>query len=221
MKHVKSLLPLLALCAWPATEAQQPITREVLPDAEGLVRVKIGGLQQVYTRPDAQLSGYDKLLLDPIEVSIRKDWDPRPAGRPISVAARQRIKEGLARVLREEFTKEIEAGGRYEVVDQADEGVLRVRAEIRDLYITAPDPDHAGIVRTYTVSLGEMTLVAELRDAPTGELLARVIDNRRDPDRPWLELTTRIENVAAARRAAANWARILRGQLDVAHAAPK
>jgi hypothetical protein len=63
-----------------------------------------------------------------------------------------------------------------------------------------------------------MRLVAELRDAPTGALIARVIDFKKDPDAPWLHFTTRVDNVAAARRAAADWARILRRQLDNANA---
>ena len=99
------------------------------------------------------------------------------------------------------------------------EGVLRIKAEIRDLYINAPDLPRAGLVRTYTLSVGEMTLVAELRDAPTGDLIARVFDRKRDPESVWLELTTRVDNVAAAQRAAASWAHALREQLDAAHRA--
>jgi hypothetical protein len=62
-----------------------------------------------------------------------------------------------------------------------------------------------------------MRLVAELRDAPTGALIARVVDYRKDPQSAWFKLTTRVGNIAAARRAAADWAQILRGQLDAAH----
>ncbi len=55
------------------------------------------------------------------------------------------------------------------------------------------------------------------RDAATGEVIARVIDRRRDPDSPWFELTTRVDNIAAARRTAAHWAGILSEQLDAAN----
>lgn len=121
-------------------------------------------------------------------------------------------------MLREEFTRELGRSDRYRVVQNPAENVLRIRAEIRDLQINAPDVARAGIVRTYTMSAGEMTLVAELRDAPTGDLIARVIDRKRDPDSPRFELTTRVDNIAAARQAAAEWARILRERLDAAHA---
>ncbi|HKZ73665.1 MAG TPA: DUF3313 family protein [Steroidobacteraceae bacterium] len=201
------------------TTATQGVASRGAADAEGLVRVKVEGVQKVYARPHADLSAYDSVLLDPIEISFRKHWDPKPAGWPIGADEKQEIREGLARILRDEFTRELARSDRYRVVESPADNVLRIRAEIRDLYINAPDVLRPGIVRTYTISVGELTLVAELRDAPTGDLIARVIDHRRDPESPWLELTTRVENIAAARRAAARWATILREQLDAAHGA--
>ncbi len=190
-------------------------------DAEGLVKVHVQGLQQVYARPDADLSAYRQVLLDPIEVSFSKGWNPKLGGQEITAAEKQEIREGLARVLREEFTRELGRSGTYQVVDTVAEGVLRIKADIRDLRLNAPDVLRPGVVRTYTMSTGEMTLVAELRDGPSGELIARVIDRERDQDSAWFELTTRIDNVAAAREAARQWAGALRRQLDAAHSMPK
>jgi hypothetical protein len=158
------------------------------------------------------------VILDPIEVAFSKSWDQQSDLRNVTVEEKQGIQRTLERVLREEFARELASTGRYQVVDNAAENVLRIRAEIRDLYINAPDLQRPGIRRTYTKSAGEMTLVAELRDGPSGALLARIIDRVRDPESAWLELTTRADNVAAARRAATHWARTLRAQLDAAHA---
>jgi hypothetical protein len=186
-------------------------------DAEGLVPLTVPGLEHVYARPDADLSQYDKVMLDPVEVSFSKSWKPDPNGGPITAAEKQTIREGLAKIVRQELQKELSRAGRYALVDAPAADVLRIRAEIRDLYINAPDVPRASRSRTYALSVGEMRLVAELRDAPSGALIARVIDYKKDPDAPWLHLTTRMDNIAAARRAAADWARILRGQLDAAH----
>jgi hypothetical protein len=213
-----TLLGAVVITSCATTDSAQQSESSVA-EAEGLTRVSVRGLQKVYARPNANLSAYEKILLDPIEVSFRREWGAEPGHWPISPEEKQQIREGLARILREEFTQEIARSGRYRVVESAAEGVLRIKAEIRDLVIHAPDLLRPGIVRTYTLSAGEMTLVAELRDAPTGELIARVIDHRRDPESPWFELTTRLENIAAARRAAARWATILREQLDAAHRA--
>jgi hypothetical protein len=192
-------------------------TPAAVPDDEGLVKVKVPGLKTVYAQPGARLSGYDKVMLDPIEVAFSKSWQVEAARRPISAEEKQQIRDGLAKVLREEFTSELSKSERYKVVEAPGDNVLRIKAEIRDLYINAPDVQRAGITRTYALSAGEMTLVAELRDSGTGALIARVIDRRRDPDSVRLELTTRVDNVAAARRAAQSWARILRERLDLAH----
>jgi hypothetical protein len=192
---------------------------KIAMDADGLVRVNVSGIDEVYARPKADLHLYDKVMLDPIEVAFRKGWDPKPGGVAVNAEEKQNIRDGLARVLRDAFSRELTHSGRYQVVTAPGEGVLRIKAEIRDLYINAQDLPRAGIVRTYTLSVGEMTLVAELRDAPTGDLIARVFDRKRDPESVWLELTTRVDNVAAAQRAAASWAQALREQLDAAHRA--
>jgi len=186
-------------------------------DDEGLAPIKVKGLDRVYARPGANLSQYDKVMLDPVEVSFSKNWKPDPAGGPITAAEKQTIRAGLARIFRDELQKQLGGAGGYPMVNAAETDVLRIRVEIRDLYINAPDVPRAASKRTYAVSVGEMRLVAELRDAPTGSLIARVIDYKKDPDAPWLHLTTRVDNAAAARSAAADWARVLRRELDAAH----
>ena len=194
---------------------------ERIADAEGLVKVHVQGLQQVYARPDADLSVYQKIALDPMEVSFVKGWNPRPGGRELTAAEKQEIREGLARVLRDEFIRELQRSNTYQVVDGVTDGVLRIKADIRDLKLNAPDVQRPGVVRTYTMSSGEMTLVAELRDGPSGELIARVVDRERDPDSVTFEWNSRLDNVDAARNAARGWAAALRRQLDAAKRMPK
>ncbi len=185
-------------------------------DDEGLVAVDVRGVDHVYARPGADLGRYTKVMLDPVEVSFSKSWDRTGPGGSLSVEEKRKIRDGLARIVREELAKELQSSGRYTLVDTADEDVLRIKADIRDLYVNAPDVARPGIIRRYTLSAGEMRLVAELRDAATGALIARVVDFTRDPESAWFELTTQVSNVAAARRAATEWARILHRQLDAA-----
>ncbi len=210
------LVAALALDTGAALRANPAVASAEAAD-EGLVPIEIKGLDHVYARPGANLRDYTKVMLDPIEVSFSKSWKPDPNGGPITARERQTIRDGLAKIIREELQKGLAGPGGYALVNTADADVLRVKMEIRDLYINAPDLPRAGPSRTYALSVGEMRLVAELRDAPTGALIARVIDYKKDPDAPWLHFTTRLDNVAAARRAAADWARILKRQLDAAH----
>jgi hypothetical protein len=71
-----------------------------------------------------------------------------------------------------------------------------------------------GRSRTYTASTGRMTLVAELRDSMTGELLARAVDARSGRSGGTWQVTNRVTNTADARRAMGIWATALRQALD-------
>src|SRR5690348_9532137 len=82
-------------------------TPTVATDADGLIRVSVSGIDEVYARPKADLSPYNKVMLDPIEVAFRKDWDPRPGGVAVSAKEKQDIRDGLARVLRDAFSREL------------------------------------------------------------------------------------------------------------------
>jgi hypothetical protein len=197
---------------------EPPDVADMLQQADNLERVHVKGLQTVYARRGASLAAYDSVLLEPIEISFHKNWDrTRVAGTPISAAEKLEIRNGLARILRDEFAKSLAKGDRYRVVDKPGETVLRIKPQIKDLYINAPDVPRAANVRTYTLSLGEMTLSAELFDSVTGDLIARVTDRKKDPASVWLELTTSVDNIAAARTAARSWSKALAEQLDLAH----
>jgi len=191
--------------------------RDTVAADEGLVSRQVPGLNHVYARPGADLSRYTKIMLDPVEVAFSQSWDARPLDSRVAVADEQTIKADLSKLLRQELRKALIRSGRYEIVQAADEDVLRIKAEIRDLHIDAPDAPPAGEARSFAISSGEMRLIAELRDAPSGALIARVVDFKKGPDSGWMKLAKRIDSIADARRAAARWAQILTGQLDAAH----
>jgi hypothetical protein len=183
---------------------------------DGLRRAKVPGLDLVYVREGASLGGYREVWLKSVEVSFRRDWQvPTRPGSRVPARDVSRIKEELARILREETARELARGG-YTLADGPGEGVLEVDVSIVDLYVNAPDVQGAATVERYTFSTGEMTLVAELRDAPTGDLVARVLDHREDRDRGFLDFTTSVDNLAAARVTVREWAGILRRRLDAA-----
>jgi len=94
---------------------------------------------------------------------------------------------------------------------------VRVKTNIVNLYVAAPDTGAAGPTRTYTISAGEMSLVAELYDSETGEVLARVVDRREARRSDQLQYTNSVTNQGDFREIASGWARILRSGLDKAH----
>jgi hypothetical protein len=206
----------LALSSLTVVRAEQSAADLAAAD-EGLKPVTVTGLDHVYALPGINLSAYDKVMLDPVEVSFAKSAKPDRAGGPITAAEKQKIRIGLGKIFREELEKELTHPQGYALVSHADADVLRIRAEIRDLYINAPAVPRSGPTRPYAVSVGEMRLVAELRDAPTGALIARVVDSKKDPNAPWLHFTAQVDAAAAVRATVDDWARILRRELDSAH----
>jgi len=207
----------LALSSF-AVEGAQQTPADQAAAAEGLESIKVPGLDYVFARPGIDLSAYDKVMLDPVEISFGKSLKSDRAGGPVTAEEKQEIRHGLSTLVKGELEKQLTSSHRYTLVNREGAGVLRIRAEIRDLYVNAPaSPDSSATGRPYAVSVAEMRLVAELRDAPTGALIARVVDTKEDPHAPWLHLARRGDFEAAARTAIADWARILRRELDSAH----
>jgi hypothetical protein len=196
--------------------------REPTPDSwDGMPRVKRAGLDAVYLREGASLAKYKKVMLDPVEVSFDKNWDPqrRQTGSNIYGGAgrvdMEAIRTDLGKLAREATKRELEKKNGYPLVDSIGEDVLRVRARIVDLYINAPDTMTPG-TRNYVVNAGEMTLVADLYDSQTNTLIGHVIDRERGQERgPFdLQIANRVTNTAEADRILTMWAYRLRKALD-------
>lgn len=187
--------------------------------ADGLQKTKLRGVDVVYTRPGASLAAYSKVRIAPVAVSFRKDFAPVKPGSRTRYAPDEleKIRASVGRIVHEEFAREL-ARGSYTATDAAGPEVLDVRASIVDLYVNAPDTMDAGRTRTYTMDAGEMTLVMELADSETGQVLARVYDRREARDTGMMTWTNSVTNQAEAANVARSWAKILRKRLDAARA---
>lgn len=191
------------------------------PKAEwdGLVRQSGSRLNAVFVRPstEAEIVAFRTVLLDPVTVSFARDFDPnrstRSPARRLNSEDLAAIKNNLATLFREVFRDELASGG-YELVEQPGPETLRVTPAIIDLFINAPDTMTAGRSRTYTANSGRMTLVVELRDSDTDEILARAVDTRSGRGAGTFTIANRVTNTADARRAIRVWASALRQGLD-------
>jgi hypothetical protein len=206
----------VGLLAPPLAPAASKAVEEAM-SADGLQKTKVKGIDLVYARPGASLAAYSKVRIGPVSVAFRKDFDPAKPGSRMKYAPEEldRIRTGVARIVQEEFVRELGRGS-YATVEAAGPDVLDVRASIVDLYVNAPDTMDAGRSRTYTINAGEMTLVMELVDSMSGEVLARVYDRREARDTGRLTWTNSVTNQAEAANAARAWAKILRTRLDAA-----
>jgi hypothetical protein len=186
---------------------------------EGMELVKDSKLATVYADPGADLSIYNKVLLQDATVAFRKNWQ-RDQNRGVSslrvkTSDMERIQESVATTFREVFTKELIDGG-YEITDEIGPDVLLVTPGIIDLDVHAPDVRSASRVYSYSESAGEMTLKLELYDSITNDKIATATDRKRDYRAGYLQWRTKVSNKADARRMMSSWAKALRSALDEA-----
>jgi len=211
------LLVLLPAAAWSASSSK------ALEDAmgqDGLRKVSVKGIELAYVKPGATLANYKRIKIDPVEVAFNPSWNPTRTGSNIKVTSteRQKILDGVAKLVQEEFARELQSKSGYGVTEETGDDVLRVKIHIVNLYVSAPDTGSGtGRSRTYVASAGEMTLVAELFDSKSGDVVGRVVDRREARSTGRASLGGSVYNEGEARSIAASWARILRKALDNAH----
>ena len=215
-RTIRSLLFASTLGACAVFAATNPI--DEASTADGLTKVQVKGIDLAYRREGVNLASYTKVMVDPVEVAFHKNWDPRRPGSNLKMSSNEiaNIRNGVGKIVQEEFEKAIKAGP-LQIVKDPGPDVLRLRAKVLNLYVNAPDTKQAG-VRTFTVTAGEMTLLAELNDSETGAILARVIDRQESRDTGMWQISSSVTNAAEAQQIAARWAKILRDRMDKARA---
>lgn len=223
MESVRIVTLLACTLLLPVASAASKADLEKAMSYDGLQKISVKGIDLAYARAGATLASYNRVMLEPIDVAFRKDWNPTRTGSNIKLSTEQRenIRAGIAKIVYDEFVEELQNKSSYQVVNEVGPDVLRVKVKIVNLYVNAPDTRTVGRSRTYTVSAGEMTIFAELYDSETGELLARVVDRREARGSATLTLNNSVVNTDEARSIASSWARILRNGLDKAHAIGK
>jgi hypothetical protein len=193
------------------------------PDAEvtadGLTRVDRSVMDMVWVKADLDLSKYDKLMLAGAEIQYRlvddKGGHYRP-GRdddtefPISEEGRAMLKEVVA----EEFREALAKSKRYELTNMAGPGTLLLVGTLIDVVSKTPPDDAPGRYDIYLSEVGEATLIIELRDSITHEILARAADRRAAESMPGAINANTVTVWSEVRRLAASWALQLRKRLD-------
>ncbi|MCH8306691.1 MAG: DUF3313 family protein [Proteobacteria bacterium] len=200
-----------------------PPTIQTGPDAElsfdGLHKVDNSQADVAWARPDFDISGYTKIWLVGAGIEYRQVKDrgrstiARSQGGPyfIDDKSRAQFEELVGKVFKEEFEK-IE---KYELVDGPGPDVLMIRGGLLDVTSYVPPDPIGGRSYIYLSSVGEATLVLELRDSETGTILARSVDRRAaETIGGTFTRSNSVTNSAEARRLIRFWATRLREGLD-------
>lgn len=189
-------------------------------DSDGLHLVKDRKVYAAYTKPGADLSAYDKIMLVDCFVSFAKDWQKDYNMDQIGLSGRVRDKDAqviqkrLADEFAKEFTKVLTKKG-FPVVTETGADVLLLRPALINVDVVAPDLQTSMMQRTLINSAGGMTLYLEMYDSATSTLIARVVDPQAD-DEGLAHLANRVTNKAAADRILRHWAEMLAKHLSAA-----
>jgi hypothetical protein len=194
------------------------------PPYDDLVQVKSKKLDAVYLLPGADFSGYSKVMIDPVQVSFRKDWvketnRSRGLSGKIDEDDAQQIAQAARSGFENIFTAAFKAKG-YEVVTTPGRDVLRLSPAIANLYINAPQSGGPGISRTYTVEAGGATLALDARDSTTGAILGVAVDREETRGTGYATLTTSVSNRADFENLFKRWADICVKGLEQLKTAP-
>ena len=188
--------------------------------ADGLVRVKKSVVDAAWVKPDFDLTPYKKLMIVSGGVAFKKikpvsTFQARNETEfPVSPEAQQMFKD----ILKEEFTKELSKLKRYQIVDQPGPDVLMLIGAVANVSSNVPpDIDSAqfGGARggVYLTSVGEATLIIELRDSQSNEILGRAADGRA-AESPFAFEVNKVTGWNEVHRLAQAWASLLRQRLE-------
>lgn len=212
-------LVLVLLLAATVVEAQQDGTAEVSFD--GLVKLERGLFKESWVDLDVDFLQYTKIILvDPyFEFRAVKRTASGTGRIPnqrrfyISDPDRQKLIETVAAVLKEEYAK----SEHFTIVDKPGPDVAIIEVGILDIVSRVP-PRMIGRGEIYLSSVGDATLVVEMKDSLSQETIFRGVERKSagQKDAEMARATT-VTTWAEVQRLAGRWAVKMREGLDAIH----
>lgn len=184
------------------------------PDTvEDLVKVDSRSFDEVFLLPGVDFGPYTKIMIDDPEVAFDRNW-VRNYNRSVSELS-ARISDEQAQGLLEQASDGLSSvfagafgSAGYEVVATPGPDVLRIKTELVNLQIDAPDTNRIGRSQTYARQAGQARLIVEARDSTSGALLGRAVDARRIGDRGMITVRNSVSNRSDFSVAFRRWAQL-------------
>ena len=200
---------LLSACA---PQATAPVD---LPQTnfDGLQEVASKYFDAAFVRPGVDFGRYRELLVSRSDLAFRTP-DREKQQFPLTEEQKERFRQ----LLDDEFANELVGAKNLRMTDSPGPEVLGLRVRVQDIVATVP-PRTVGNIGWGGIALqalGEATLVIELRDSESEEILAKVFDRRAIDGIAVAQKqgppVTRWEEVEAVCK---RWAATVRARLDV------
>jgi hypothetical protein len=200
-----------------------PPTVQTGSDAElsfdGLHKIDNSKADIAWAKPDFDISSYSSIMIQGGGVRYRPVKNRgssamvRTSSGPYFIDDKTRA--AFEALVKEIFLEEMQKIERFTIVDKPGPDVLLVTGGLLDVVSMVP-PEPAG-GRSYVLlrSVGEATLVLELRDSESGTILARAVDRRAAENVSGLgNRSNSVTNSAEVKRLIRFWATRLREGLD-------
>jgi hypothetical protein len=141
---------------------------------EGLQQVSARNFEAAFVRPGVTFANYGKLMVDELELAFRTP-DREQNQFPLGEDQKTRFRAAMATAFGEELGK-LEA---VDVVIEPGPDVLALHVRVQDIVARAPGRRVGGGRAGFALeTVGEMTLVLELRDSQSDEILVRAFDRQ-------------------------------------------
>lgn len=220
MKRVVALAAVLVVagCATEPSIQSGPNTETTF---DGLVRIDHARFAAAWVDPDVDLKQYDKIIPGGAEFEFRsvQKMSASAARRSnerefwISDTNKQRLVDTVTEV----FTEELQKSEHFTVTDEPGPDALIIVGGLHDIVSQVP-PEDVGRSEVWLRSVGEATLVIELRDSLSNEVVYRAVERRaaENVGNRMIRANT-ATTWAEVRRWARRWAVRLREGLDSIH----
>ena len=142
---------------------------------EGLQAVSARNFEAAFVRPGVRFADYRKLMVDELELAFRTP-DREQNQFPLGEDQKTRFRAAMATAFGEELGK-LQT---VEVVTGPGSDVIALHVRVQDIVARAPGRrvGAGGRAGFALETVGEMTLVLELRDSESNEVLVRVFDRQ-------------------------------------------
>ena len=188
--------------------AQGPVAISSTVNYEGLAEVSKPYFDVAQVRPEIVFSGYDGVIVRAPELAFRTP-DRSQKQFPLDANQKQRFQAALA----EAFSLEFSNLQNLDLRDQPGQSVLELTVRVENITATVPSGQGPQLGFALT-AVGEATLILEVHDSQSGQILARGVDTRAVQGAALGEgggMVTRWEDVE---KLCARWASMARSRLD-------
>lgn len=198
-----------------------PPTIQEGPNAEvsydGLHAIDNSVFKLAWADPDIDFSRYNKILPGGATLEFRavrrNAGTQRARSSQTEFYIEEAGREALAALTTEVFSEELAKSTRFTLADAPGQDVLVIRGALHDIVSNVP-PQRAGRSEVFLRQVGEITLILEVVDSMSGEVIFRAVE-RRALDRGNTGMRSSSVNTRSeVRRVLRRWATTLREGLD-------